>query len=48
MGVAGCIARGLVEDYLTTKAIEVGAALLGPAEPPPPPSPPQPAVTSTK
>jgi len=52
MGVAGCIARGLVEDYLTTKAIEVGAALLGPllgaAELPPPPSPPQPAVTSTK
>ncbi|HEY0133419.1 MAG TPA: hypothetical protein VGB85_05045 [Nannocystis sp.] len=52
MGVAGCIARNLAQDYLTVKAVEAGTALLGPllgaSEVPPPPRKPTAAVVSTK
>jgi len=52
MGVVGCIARGLAEDYVTNKAVEAGAALLGPllgaSEVPPPPRKPTAAVVTTK
>lgn len=52
MGVVGCIARNLAEDYLIGEAIEAGAALLGPllgaSAVPPPPRKPTAAVVSTK